>query len=352
MKQIKNDDILQLQLLVTGAHLSPEFGLTVTDIKNDGFNIDWQADMLLSSDNCVAVTKSLGLGIIGFADAFSHLNPDIVVILGDRYEMLGAAQAAFIARIPIVHLHGGEETLGAYDNAFRHSITQMSTLHFVACNEYKERILRMGIKEENVFVSGPMCLDAMMNISLPSRQDLERDLNITLNASVFAVTYHPETLAGISAEAQIKELLDALERFKEATIIFTGANADTDGRIINKRIEEFCALMPDKRLFVRSLGMRRYWGLLTISSVVIGNSSSGVLEAPLLHVYTVNIGERQHGRLKQLSVLDADCSCINISEKINEALLKNKMIEATGISFAEEPSKMIIKEIKKYFLRD
>ena len=352
MKQIENENELKLQLIVTGAHLSPEFGLTVLNIINDGFNIDWKVDMLLSSDNDVAITKSLGLGIIGFADAFAHLNPDMVIVLGDRYEIFGASQAAFIARIPIAHLHGGEETLGAYDNAFRHSISQMSTLHFVACEEYKNRLLRMGIKEENVFVSGPMCLDAINKIHLPTKGELEKDLDLELDSPLFVVTYHPETLAKISAEKQITELLRALGKFNKATIVFTGANADTDGRIINKHINEFCSMLPKRRRFVQSLGMARYWGLLKISDAVIGNSSSGVWEAPFLSTYTINIGDRQRGRHRYNSVLDVSCIWQNIVEATQTVLNTQKEKCDNTLAFEYQPSERIIKEIKQYFSLD
>jgi len=255
MKTMQNDSEMELQLIVTGAHLSPEFGSTVNDIEKDGFRIDWKVEMLLSSDSSVAITKSLGLCVIGFADAFDHLKPDMVILLGDRYEILGAAEAAIIARIPIAHLHGGEVTLGAYDNAFRHSITQMSTLHFVARKEYMDRVVNMGADPYRVFLVGPMCLDAMINMELPDKTELENDLGISLDHPLYVVTYHPETLSDQSSENQINELLCALNSFPDATMIFSGANADTDGRIINIKIVEFCEAFPERRVFKLSLGM-------------------------------------------------------------------------------------------------
>lgn len=347
MKTMQNDSEMELQLIVTGAHLSPEFGSTVNDIEKDGFRIDWKVEMLLSSDSSVAVTKSLGLCIIGFADAFDHLKPDMVILLGDRYEILGAAEAAVIARIPIAHLHGGEVTLGAYDNAFRHSITQMSTLHFVARKEYMDRVVNMGADPDRVFLVGPMCLDAMINMELPDKTELENDLGISLDHPLFVVTYHPETLSDQSSEDQIHELLCALDSFPDATIIFTGANADTDGRIINKKIVEFCEAAPKKRVFRLSLGMKRYWGLLKIADVMIGNSSSGIAEAPLLGISSINIGDRQRGRLREKSVIDSELNFKAICRAIDSVPSRSKKVAKQKIIIV--PSKIIIDKAKLFF---
>ena len=347
-KAIQNDNEMDLQVVVTGAHLSPEFGSTVNDIEKDGFNVDWKVHMLLSSDSSVAVTKSLGLCIIGFADAFYHLKPDVVVLLGDRYEIFGVAQAAFLARIPIVHLHGGEVTLGAYDNAFRHSITQMSALHFVARKEYQERVINMGADPSNVFLTGPMCLDAMANMELPNKKELECDLGICLDSPLFIVTYHPETLSNLSSEDQIDELLSALDCFRDATLVVTGANADTDGRIINKKMLEFCEALPGKRLFNLSLGMKRYWGLLKIADLMVGNSSSGIIEAPLLGVKVLNVGDRQKNRINDQLVSNCPCNRINISNEIT-CLLKSPFKKGSrDVLEFSEPSQKILPAIKKY----
>lgn len=347
MKAIQNDNEMELQLIVTGAHLSSEFGSTVNDIEKDGFRIDWKVEMLLSSDSAVATTKSLGLSVIGFADAFNHLKPDIVILLGDRYETLGAAEAALIARIPVAHLHGGEVTLGAYDNAFRHSITQMSTLHFVARQEYRTRVINMGIDPGNVFVTGPMCLDAMINMKLPDKNELEKDLDVRLDHPIFIVTYHPETLSNRTSEEQINELLRALESFPDATMIFTGANADTDGRIINKKIIEFCETSPKKRIFRLSLGMKRYWGLLKISDLMVGNSSSGIIEAPLLGVKVLNIGDRQKNRSNDKLVVNCPCDKNIIISQIS-SILNSTFLQEDGYLGLKEPSKLIIPLIKSF----
>ena len=351
MKTMQNDSEMELQLIVTGAHLSPEFGSTVNDIEKDGFRIDWKVEMLLSSDSSVAITKSLGLCVIGFADAFDHLKPDMVILLGDRYEILGAAESAVIARIPIAHLHGGEVTLGAYDNVFRHSITQMSTLHFVARKEYMDRIVNMGADPSQVFLSGPMCLDAMVNMELPDKTELENDLGISLDHPLFVVTYHPETLSDQSSEEQINELLSALNTFHDATIIFTGANADTDGRIMNKKIVEFCESSPEKRIFRLSLGMKRYWGVLKIADVMIGNSSSGIIEAPLLGVNVINVGDRQKDRISDRLVVNCPCERNAIASEISKLKSFPFKKSKDSVNYSE-PSKKIIAVINDFLRRD
>ena len=351
MKAIQNDTEMELQLIVTGAHLSPEFGSTVNDIEKDGFSVDWKVEMLLSSDSSVAITKSLGLCVIGFADAFDHLKPDMVILLGDRYEILGAAESAVIARIPIAHLHGGEVTLGAYDNVFRHSITQMSTLHFVARKEYMDRVVNMGADPSQVFLSGPMCLDAMVNMELPDKTELENDLGISLDHPLFVVTYHPETLSDQSSEEQINELLSALNTFHDATIIFTGANADTDGRIMNKKIVEFYESSPEKRIFRLSLGMKRYWGVLKIADVMIGNSSSGIIEAPLLGVNVINVGDRQKDRISDRLVVNCPCERNAIASEISKLKSFPFKKSKDSVNYSE-PSKKIIAVINDFLRRD
>ena len=320
MKEIEADPELQLQLIVTGAHLSHEFGLTWKEIEADGFAIDAKVEMLLSGDSTVGVTKSLGLGVIGFADALERLKPDVLVILGDRYEMLGVAAAASLAGIPIAHIHGGEITRGAYDDAFRHAITKMSSLHFVAHETYRRRVIQMGESPESVVVVGPACADALLRLPLPTNDELEQELNFTFGKPLLLATYHPETRSSRSAESQITEVLAALEGFPSATVLFTGANADTDGRIINERARDFCEAHPDRRLFVHSLGRKRYWGVLSLADVVVGNSSSGIAEAPLLGTPVVNIGARQEGRIRDPLILDCPCRSDAIRHAVEHAL--------------------------------
>lgn len=346
MKEIQADPDLELQVIVTGAHLSPEFGLTWKEIEGDGFSIDARVEMLLSGDSAVAVTKSLGLGIIGFADALDRLKPHMLVILGDRYEMLGAAAAASLAVIPIAHISGGEITIGAYDDAFRHAITKMSSLHFAAHEEYRRRIIQMGESPESVFVVGPACVDALRSLSLPSKERLEADFGMALNTPLVLATYHPETRASISSEAQIEELIAALDRLSSATVLFTGANADTDGRIINERVLGFCAARPDRRLFVQSLGRIRYWQILSLADAVVGNSSSGIVEAPLLGTPVVNVGKRQEGRIRNSLVIDCLCDRDLIYASIRKALASGKSngLSRTGIP---SPAKLMVEYMKK-----
>lgn len=303
MKEIQQDPELQLQIIATGMHLSPEFGLTWRQIEEDGFDIDENVEMLLSSDTPVGIAKSTGLGLIGLADAFARLKPNIVVLLGDRFETLAAATASHIARIPIAHIAGGEITEGAVDEAFRHAVTKMSQLHFVAAEPYQHRVIQMGEAPERVFLVGAPGLDHLENISFLDRDQLEKDLEFALNSPLFLVTYHPVTLEG-DPSAAFNELLEALGAFPEARIIFTFPNADTEGRILIDMIEKFVSENSHRAKVFTSLGQQRYLSLMRICDVVIGNSSSGLTEAPSFRVPTVNIGNRQKGRLKATSVID------------------------------------------------
>lgn len=345
MKEIQADPELDLQLIVTGAHLSPEFGLTWSEIEADGFSLDARVEMLLSGDSPVAVTKSLGLGIIGFADALDRLKPHMLVILGDRYEMLGAAAAASFAGVPVAHIHGGEITLGAYDDAFRHAITKMSSLHFVAREEYRRRVIQMGESPETVFTVGPACADALLRQPLPTREELESSLGISLEDPLLLVTYHPETRSPVPSDRQIIELLAALGEIPEVTVIFTGANADTDGRIINQRAAEFCEACPEKRIFVQSLGRKRYWGALAVAGAVVGNSSSGILEAPLLGTPVVNIGRRQEGRIRDPLVLDCPCGRDAIAASVRQALSSGRGVRKS-LENMQSPAKLMAEHLK------
>lgn len=345
MKEIQADPELELQVIVTGAHLSPEFGLTWREIEADGFSIDARVEMLLSGDSPVAVTKSLGLGIIGFADALDRLKPHMLVILGDRYEMVGAAAAASLAGVPVVHIHGGEITLGAYDDAFRHAITKMSSLHFVAREEYRRRVIQMGESPETVFTVGPACADALLRQPLPTKEELESSLGISLEDPLLLVTYHPETRSPVPSGKQITELLVALGGIPEATVIFTGANADTEGRIINERAAEFCGACPGRRIFVQSLGRKRYWGALAVAGAVVGNSSSGILEAPLLGTPVVNIGRRQEGRIRDPLVLDCPCGRDAIADSVRQALSSGRGVRKS-LENMQSPAKLMAELLK------
>ncbi len=338
---------MELQLAVTGMHLSPEFGLTCREIEADGYPVAGRIEMLLSSDTPVGVTKSMGVALLGFADYFAAHRPDIVILLGDRYEMFMAACAAMAAGIPIAHIHGGELTEGAMDDAIRHAITKMSHLHFTATKEYRNRVIQMGEQPGTVYHVGSLGVEKLREMrlgrngqaqarpegvcgaaeadlksgSLMSREELEQSLNFKLDAPVAMVTYHPVTLddAELAASGrQFEHLLRVLERHKELRVIFTKANADPYGRVINQMTDQFAAEHSDRCVTFSSLGQLRYFSALQFCSVVLGNSSSGIIEAPSFGIPTVNIGERQKGRVSAASVLH----CANAEEDIERALRK------------------------------
>ena len=306
MKEIQADDELELQIIATGQHLSPEFGLTYKNIEADGFVINAKVEMLLSSDSPVGIAKSVGLGTIGFADALARLQPDIMVLLGDRFEALAAAQTAMILRIPIAHIHGGETTEGAIDEAIRHSITKMSQIHFVSEPEYRDRVVQLGENPESVFEVGAVGIDNIVRLKFLSLQDLEKQINFSLGKKFFLVTYHPETLTGKSPVEALKTLFAVLNEFPEYKLIFTQANSDAGGRIINEQIEAYAKKNKERVLLVKSLGQVRYLSAMKLCAAVVGNSSSGLLEAPVLHVPTITIGDRQKGRKRYPSVIDCN----------------------------------------------
>jgi len=320
MKSIQEDPELELQIIATGMHLSPEFGLTFKVIEADGFTIDAKVEMLLSSDTPVGIAKSIGLGVIGFADAFSRLRPDILVVLGDRFEILASAQAAMTARIPIAHLHGGESTEGLIDEAIRHAITKMSHFHFVAAEPYRERVIQMGEQPEHVLNFGAPGLDSIKRMQLLSRNELEQALPFRLGKINFLVTYHPVTLSGRDPAQAMQELFIALDAFKDAHIIITKPNADTDGRILCTMIDEYAVRRYGRVHASTSLGQLKYLSALKHTDVVIGNSSSGLTEAPAIKIPTVNIGDRQKGRLRASSVIDCEESSASIITAIEKAL--------------------------------
>lgn len=343
---------MELQLVVTGMHLSPEFGLTYNEIKQDGFFIAEYNEMLLSSDTPGGIAKSTGVGMIGFADIFTRIKPDMVVILGDRYEILAAATAALVYRIPIAHICGGELTLGAVDDAIRHALTKMSTLHFTSTEEYRRRVIQLGEEPERVFCVGAPGVENIKTQKLMEKAELAENINFSLDNPYVVVTFHPVTLENNTAEKQFENLLKALDCFPKYHIIFTKANSDVDGRIINKKIDEYISQNKSKALAVTSLGMVRYLSALKYCEMVIGNSSSGIVEAPSFRVPTVNIGDRQLGRVRAESVID----CGNDVESIVEAIDKAEKLKREGCLEnmynpyeREGTSKSIILAIKKYF---
>jgi UDP-hydrolysing UDP-N-acetyl-D-glucosamine 2-epimerase len=319
MKDIQNDPDLVLQVIATGAHLSPEFGLTYTIIEEDGFYIDSKVEMLLSSDTPVGIAKSMGLGVIGFADVLNLLKPDILVLLGDRYEILAAAQAALVARIPIAHIAGGDTTEGAFDEAIRHSITKMAHLHFVTNEAASRRVRQLGENPDYVYTVGSPGIDQIKHLKLLSRAELAKEIGFTFQKRNLLVTFHAVTLDKQPVEAQFRELFSAIDSFEsDIGIIFTMPNADTGGRTIIKMIDEYVACHHHAKSFT-SLGQLRYLSTIAHVDAVVGNSSSGLYEVPSFKKPTVNIGDRQKGRLQAASVINCKPESADIVRAINEA---------------------------------
>lgn len=323
LKDIQVDAQLQLQLLVSGTHLSPEFGLTYQQIEQDGFNIDEKVEILLSSDSAVGTAKSMGLGVLGFADALSRLSPDVLVILGDRFEALAAAQTAMIMRIPIVHLHGGEITEGAYDDAIRHAITKLSYLHGTSTEEYRQRIIQLGEAPERVKNVGALGLEHLKRGRFMTVEELSVSLGFSIKKPFFVVTYHPVTLGNENPEASFQALLNVLDEYPEYQVILTYPNADDGGRRIIPILEAYAHSHAERVFAIKSLGQMRYLSAIKHAAVVIGNSSSGIIEVPSFDVPTVNIGLRQKGRLAATSVLNAEANEQSISKAIHLAIARS-----------------------------
>lgn len=315
MQEIDASEALTLQVVATGMHLSPEFGLTYREIEQAGFTIDAKVEMLLSADTASAVTKSMGLGLIGYADAYTRLAPDLIVLLGDRFEIFAAAAAAMIAGIPIAHLHGGETTEGAFDEAIRHSITKMSHLHFVAAQDYRNRVIQLGEQPERVFLVGGLGIDAIKRTTLMSREKLEASLDFRFGPRNLLITFHPVTLEAQSSAHQMSELLTSLGALQDTHLIFTMPNADTGGRELSAMVDAFVATHPNARAY-SSLGQLRYLSCMQYVDAVVGNSSSGLAEAPSMGIGTIDIGDRQRGRLRASSVIH----CEPTAEQITHAL--------------------------------
>lgn len=323
LKDIQADPKLNLQLIVSGMHLSPEFGETYQQIEQDGFNITEKIEILLSSNSPVGTAKSMGLGILGFSDAFSRIRPDVLVILGDRFEALAAAQTAMILRIPVIHLHGGEITEGAYDDAIRHAITKLSYLHGTSTEEYRRRVIQLGECPERVKNIGAIGLDHLKRGQFLTLQELNKSLNFQLEKPYFLVTYHPVTLADESPEKSFQAILDALDQYPDYQVILTYPNADDGGRRIIPMLEAYAAGNSERILAIPSLGQLRYLSAVKHAAAVIGNSSSGIIEVPSFNVPTVNIGVRQKGRLAAESVLNCSANSKSIYDTIQLALSKH-----------------------------
>ncbi|GBD95709.1 MAG TPA: UDP-N-acetylglucosamine 2-epimerase (hydrolyzing) [Nitrospirae bacterium] len=318
LKRLENNATFDLQIVATGMHLSPEFGMTYQEIEEDGFDIKEKVEMLLSSDTGVGISKSIGIGMLSFADVFERLKPDLLIVLGDRFEIFAAVLSAFIAKIPIAHLHGGELTEGVIDDALRHSITKMSCFHFTSTEKYRKRVIQLGESPDRVFNVGAIGLDNINETELLQKEELENRIYFKFNGKTALVTFHPVTLENNSSEKQFKELLYALEEIKELKIIFTKPNADTDGRVIIELINEYGKSNPGKAISFSSMGRLNYLSAMKYVELVIGNSSSGIIEFPSFGKPTVNIGERQRGRIKAESVID----CGPVKDDIKAAIKK------------------------------
>lgn len=305
MEGVRNTPGLTLQVLVTGMHLAPEFGLTYRDIEQDGFAIDRKVETLVSSDTPAGLAKSMGLGLIGIGDALQQLQPDLLVVLGDRFEILAAVAAALVARVPVAHLHGGETSEGAFDESIRHSITKMSSLHFVAAEPYRRRVIQLGEQPDRVFLVGGLGIDSIKRLTLLDRPALEASLRLQLGRKNLLVTFHPVTLEDSTSGHQLTELLVALEALDDTQLVLTMPNADTGGRGLIEILREFAARHANAHLFP-SLGQLRYLSCIAHMDGLVGNSSSGLIEAPSFRKGTVNIGDRQAGRLRAASVIDCE----------------------------------------------
>ena len=349
MKEIEKDKDLELQIIATGMHLSFEFGLTYKEIEKE-FKIDKKIEILLSSDTPIGVSKSMGLAQISFAEAFEELKPDFIVVLGDRFELIPIVSTAVVFNIPVVHLHGGEATEGLIDEYIRHAVTKMSYLHFTSTEEYRKRIIQLGEDPSRVYNIGAMGIENIKRLKLLSREEFEKSINFKLNKKNILVTFHPVTLEKATAKEQFEELLNAIDELKDTNIIFTKANSDTDGRVINKMIDEYVAKNKNKAIAFTSLGQIRYLSALQYVDAVVRNSSSGIVEAPSFKIGTINIGDRQKGRIKAKSVIDCKPKKEDIKKAFEklyssefQELLKNVKNPYENGKF---PSKKIVEVLK------
>lgn len=349
MKSILEDQEIVLQLICTNMHLSTEFGLTYKEIEADGFTIDRKVEMLLSSDTASGTAKSMGLAAIGFADAFTELKPDMLVLLGDRYEILTAASVGLIFNIPIAHIHGGEITEGAYDNSIRHAVSKMSNLHFTSTEEYRKRVLQLGEEPETVFNVGALGVENISKIKLMDRKEFENSIGFKLRSQNLMITFHPVTLDNESSIHHVDSLLQALGEFPEVGLIMTYPNSDSEGREIIKRLKEFVKDIGERAVLFESLGQFRYFSALQYVDAVVGNSSSGIIEVPSFNIPTLNIGNRQSGRIAANSVINCSTDTHDIQSKLAQILKspgrKNKVENPYHKSGTAQN---IIKELKLF----
>jgi UDP-hydrolysing UDP-N-acetyl-D-glucosamine 2-epimerase len=350
LKEFQQNPDIELQLIVTGAHLKKELGFTVQTIEGDGFLVDAKIEILDTEDSPLGISKSMGRAVSGIAEALTRLDPDIFFLLGDRYEILAAAQAALIARIPIAHIHGGELTEGAVDDSIRHAITKMANLHFVSAEPYRRRIIQLGEQPEFVFTVGAPSLDHLQHLKLLKRGELERKLGFSLGECSFLATYHSATLSGRPQDEAVKEWLNALDSFSYAQIIMTYPGADTQWGEIVDLIETYAKVQSGRVLLAKSLGQLKYLSAMSCVDVVVGNSSSGLIEAPSFKTPTVNIGDRQKGRLRCDSVIDCEENAGSIRQAIQKALsedFKNSLIDMTNLYGDGNTAKKIVAQLQK-----
>jgi len=351
IKKFNKDSDFNLQLVVTGMHLSSEFGFTYNEIINDGFDITEKVEIILSSDTEVGISKSMGLAMISFSEVFNRIKPDMLIVLGDRYEIFAVATVAMIARIPIAHIHGGETTEGAVDEVIRHSITKMSYLHFTSNEVYRNRVIQLGEDPSRVFNVGMVGEESIRTLDFIKKNDLEKDLGIKFDKKIALLTFHPVTLESNSSEEQFKNILEALNEFNDLKIIFTKANSDTNGRIINNMIDKYVFSNPEKCIAFTSLGQLKYLSAMKYCDVVIGNSSSGIIEAPILKKTTINIGDRQKGRIQAESIINCNPVKDEIVKAIKKALSKEifESLKKTGSTDEKiSVSENILAIIKEY----
>lgn len=346
---------LELQLIVTGTHLAPEFGYTIEQIMADEMSITKKIEILLSSDSAVGVSKSMGLAQISFAEAFDELAPDIVLVLGDRYELIPIVSAANIARIPVAHLNGGEITEGAIDDVIRHAVTKLSQLHFTAIEEYAQRVIQMGEAPERVFNVGEVGLDNFKRMQFFTRSEFETSIDCKLKGKNILITYHPETTEdSATSVANFNLLVAELDALQDTLLIFTKANADTGGRAINALIDAYVAAHGDKAIAFTSLGQHRYLSALHYIDAVVGNSSSGIVEAPTFKVASINIGDRQKGRIRAASVIDVANDSVQIKQALNTIYLSDyqqKLAQVVNPYGQGESSEQVVKVLQTVDLK-
>jgi GDP/UDP-N,N'-diacetylbacillosamine 2-epimerase (hydrolysing) len=353
--KLSKDEEIEVQIIATGMHLSPEFGLTYKQIERDGYKINEKIEMLLSSDTTVGISKSIGLGMIGFAEAYMRLQSDLIVLLGDRYEIFAAASAAMVAGIPIAHLHGGELTQGVIDESIRHAITKMSHLHFTSTETYRKRVIQLGEEPERVYNVGALGIENIKEMNLFTRDEIEEQLRFKFDKKVALITFHPATFEDVSPELQFASLLEAINAISDLNVIFTKANADANGRIINIMIDEYVATHHENCIAFTSMGQKRYLSALKFSSIVIGNSSSGIIEVPSFHIPTVNIGNRQQGRIHSETVINCEADKKQIQKAIEYGLTPefNQAIQMVKNPYDKtDTSNQIVRYIKVFLIQE